>query len=155
MCSPPLDRERSYWHSPCYWGKNKIKASQEEARRTHQRIVRTIDSLFGLLRTVVRTGGWVVAMWLLYLSVKSIAGQHTEFNTTLRGIVNVSASKYVGYVLAVAIYGAYRREKSLKQKAIRDLDDHVKQLERRIDPNRSSSRLTASGTPRPEDLDEP
>ena len=45
------------------------------------------------------------------------------------------------------------RERHLRRKNAKNMSGHVEQLEKLIDPNRTSSGITKSGTTRPEDKD--
>jgi hypothetical protein len=124
------------------------------ARFEHQRKMHVTHNLFGVVREVVRRAPWVWLAYCGYLSVEALAGKTTTFNTNLAAVVRLGANKYFLLMVMVLAGGSYYVKDRLKKRAIRGLQKHVKQLEEKVDPNRSSSRLTADGTPTPGDLDD-
>lgn len=127
--------------------------SVTESKQVHQRWMLFIDSGFGLLRTIVRGASWVAAAYFLFRAAEVLAGQHTQVDATLKGVLDITASRYVGYVLAILLGGAYARERKLRRQVVQEHSGYIKALELRVDPKRSSSKLTPNGMPRPEDRD--
>ena len=87
----------------------------------------------------------------LYLSVDSLAGKHTFADIGMAILSDIKISEMVAYILGGGgvLYGIKYR--CLKGDNVQRTADRIAELEKRLDPNRSSSRLTSRGETRPGD----
>lgn len=92
-----------------------------------------------------------VMVYFVSDAVKSLAGQQTGANIDVNFIAGFSVSETMAWVVGAGgvLYG--QRERSLKGKAVKRLHERIEFLERKVDPNRSSSGLTPTGNTNPGD----
>lgn len=100
---------------------------------------------------LVRWGALAFIFWCMSGAIKALAGEQTFAKIAVAFCADISADRWVAYVLAGAgtIYG--RRERGLRKRNIPRLHKRIEDLEITIDENRSSSELTEHGDTRPED----
>lgn len=107
---------------------------------------------------VVRLSKWLPITgicYFAYLSIAALAGKNTLAAFGLYLVADLKVNTVVSH-LAMAAFGiggtsygyAQRR---LKQKNIERMSRKNEALEQKLDPNRTSSRLTKKGLTRPED----
>jgi hypothetical protein len=101
---------------------------------------------------------WVsicVIAWRLGLAVEALAGKATLADFSVFLIADLKANKVFSHIIMAALglggitYGA--RERRLRRKAIKQSGGRIAGLEKRLDPNRTSSGLMIDGRSRPED----
>jgi len=115
------------------------------------------QGIVAVAQTLVRTGGAVAIVFFCREAIGDLAGKSTDsdISFTLAGFDFVAdgmkPGEIVAYVVSVAsiLYGYL--QKRLKKKIIEKMHFRTEELERKIDPKRSSSHLTSSGDTRPED----
>lgn len=95
--------------------------------------------------------GIVACFGFLYLAVDSLAGKTTATDIALKAITDLKLDRGVLYVLTGGTALWAIRERKLRKKKTKDLGAYVKELEKHIDPNRTSSNLTETGDTHPED----
>jgi hypothetical protein len=90
-------------------------------------------------------------MFFVYKSVVALAGKETLASLGMSVFGNVKVSDGILYVLTGSglVYGLGQR--SLRRRTIKRLTPRSIDLERKLDPGRTSSGLTSKGTTRPED----
>jgi hypothetical protein len=88
---------------------------------------------------------------LFYLSVKSLAGHYTFADIGIKVLGDFKISEAFGYLFGAGGAGYGLRERRLRRQTTERLTARNATLERELDPNRSSSRLTTRGTTNPED----
>lgn len=110
------------------------------------------ESIVILGSTAIRTFGHVTIVFLLYLSVSRLAGQNTHADFALSVLLNEHAATAVGYLAGCGGCAYGLAQKKLRQKNIERTEGTIRELESRIDPRRSSSKLTQNGSTNPEDL---
>lgn len=107
---------------------------------------------------VVRLSKWLpitVISYFGYLSIAALAGKSTLAAFGLYLVADLKVNTVLSH-LAMAAFGlggtsyGYAQRK-LKQRNIERMSRKNEELEQRLDPNRSSSRLTKKGLTRPED----
>jgi hypothetical protein len=103
------------------------------------------------IHTIVPWTAAIVIMYFFYRSVASLAGQYTLAQIGMGFLGDFRLSEGVAYVFGAGgvAYGAKRRK--LQGDNIERTAKRISDLEKRIDPKRSSSRLTPRGKTRPED----
>ena len=124
---------------------------QLEAELRVLRNRRLSDGWASVATNVVRWGGLVGIAYFTSEAVKSLAGQQTAAAFVLLWPTEFKVHVAIPWVTAVAAtaYGLLQRH--LKNGTVKELHAYIKSLERRLDPNRSSSGLTSTGETRPED----
>jgi hypothetical protein len=119
----------------------------------HATIRKAIDSTFGFLKTTVRAAGWILAFYFLYLAISVISGKTTHFETTVRAVLNLSIDRQVMGIVIFLLGGTAYNERKLRRKTSQNRVDYIRELERRLDPGRSSSLLDSKGRPPIRDRD--
>ena len=107
---------------------------------------------------VVRLCKWVplcIICYFIYLSIASLAGRSTLAQFSLWLTADLKTNTVFSH-LVTALLGAGGvtfgiRERRLKRKNIERMSSQLAEYETRLDPKRSSSRLTSKGQTRPED----
>ena len=117
----------------------------------YQLIYRTLTSLF-------RWGGLAVIFYWIYRSVDAVTGQTTyaDIDIAFNALANLRSSLALGAVavlISLAFLGVWYGilQRNLRRKTVERLQKRVKELEKQMDPNRTSSELTTRGETRPED----
>jgi hypothetical protein len=104
---------------------------------------------------LIKYGALCFCVWLLAPVLVAFAGKTTlaSFGFSLLADLkaNTVFSHLVMGILGLGGAGYGLRERRQKRKEIKRLGNRVVQLEKRLDPNRSSSGLTIDGRSRPED----
>lgn len=112
------------------------------------------ERVFELLRHIVRYATFVAIAWIGYLALKELAGQ-TTVASFLFSYFNPSnheaASVAPPWVLTLLFLAWAFIERRFRYRKTEQLTLRIQELERRIDPSRKGSNLTASGLTNPED----
>src|SRR5258706_5912104 len=100
-----------------------------------------IDAFVALVKTIVQCGAVVWCMFYGYRIVAVLAGKETfaTLGVSILGDVKVSDGIYIVLSGGSLVYGIGQR--SLRRRNIERLTPHSVELEKRIDPNRTSSTL--------------
>jgi len=106
------------------------------------------------LRTAIRSFAVVACVVCLYFIADSLGGKRTEVVALLETFVRVGADRWAYLIVIALLGGAYYRERRVRRSQSKELGTYAKQLEARIDPGRTSSRLTLTGDPSKEDRDD-
>ena len=96
---------------------------------------------------------WVLIARYGYYAVVALAGKQTLADIGLKLLANVTFSQTLAWTGAGGATIWAMSERRLRKKIIRQKADRIKQLEEHIDRHRSSSRLMADGSTRPEDYE--
>jgi len=94
---------------------------------------------------------WVCIARYGYLAVVALAGKHTLADIGLKLITNMTFSQSVSWVATSGATAWALSERGLRKKVIKQKAKRIQELERSIDPDRSSSSLLPDGSTRPED----
>jgi len=107
-----------------------------------------ITSAFAAL---IRWAGVVLIARYGYLTVHDLAGQATTADIGIKLLTDVKISEALAWLLAGGgiLYG--RQQRKLRKDTVERLQERNRNLERTIDPKRTSSDLTPRGETRPED----
>jgi hypothetical protein len=145
-----------YWDdlAPCNrWGMTLAQTTRAEllAENRALKTARRNQGLFTLLNNLVRWGGVVLITRYIYLAIAALAGSRTfaDISINFLGNLQISALLAWGGTAGAIIYGL--RQRKLKHDTIEHLHRRIRELELRVDPRRSSSKLTERGETRPED----
>jgi hypothetical protein len=112
---------------------------------------KVIDALTPVPKYVAVVLGLGVAGHYIVQAITVLAGQHTDVSFVVKILLNLQADRWIAYILAGG-FGAYGwNERRLRRKDIERLTRHTGELEKRIDPNRTSSQLLPDGRTRWED----
>lgn len=105
------------------------------------------------LKTLIKWGGLGFIAYMLFLSTKELAGKTTDAKIVyfFRLIENFKLDAIIPLVFGImgVSYGILQRV--LRRREIGNWENHKKQLELKIDPNRKSSGLSKNGSTRKED----
>ena len=108
-----------------------------------------IDEIGKTVRTFLRCCTISVCVWLFTRILPEIAGTETSILVSFLADWKVLTSLGVGF----AGLGWGYIERRNRHKTVTRLSQRILELERRIDPNRTSTNLTAAGKTNPEDTD--
>ena len=120
--------------------------SEEERSRQHSRFLFVWGNIFRLFRyAIIGVAAWAIVYTGVYLPIKESAGKETIVNVVQKWIFDAQLNVYVAWGLAgaAALYARSERRKRLRER--RDRDNRIAELEKRIDPGRTSSGLTVEG----------
>jgi hypothetical protein len=81
----------------------------------------------------------------------AFAGRDTAATFSLSVITKLQADRWFAYLFGAGGVGYGLVERRLRRRNIKRLTKHTEELEKRIDPERTSSGLTPEGKTRPED----
>jgi hypothetical protein len=95
--------------------------------------------------------GLVLIAYLQYLSIKSLAGRLTFAAIAVKFITDFHLTEGVAYTFGIGGVGYGLRQRKLRKDGLERMGTRTKELESKIDPGRSSSRLTSKGETHPED----
>jgi hypothetical protein len=112
-----------------------------------------VNQRYLTLRTIIRGGCSVVVAYYGFEALKALAGESTRVDVALSLVLSAVAKLEVVILLSltgVACAWAVV-ERTLRHRKVERLQGRIRELETRIDPNRSSSGLTPAGRTRPED----
>lgn len=119
--------------------------------RTLQR-EKTATGWVSVLRTLVKTIGWVAVAYFAKESIVAFAGVKTFAELKGAFLADVRVSEWAAWLLVVLFGGYGLRQKKLRGRTIERLSRRNAELEALVDPNRTSSRLGTTGETRPEDI---
>src|SRR5438128_2329756 len=116
--------------------------------RTQERIaVATVEERYRTLRTLIRVAGAVYAVYLGHGALEVLAGETTKLALELSVLADVK------FTLTFALAGAATTwavaERIIRHRKVEQMQGRIKELETRLDPNRSSSGLTPKGKTNP------
>jgi hypothetical protein len=94
----------------------------------------------------------LVAIFIsVYFMVDRLAGQTTMAQVGVNVVGNIRISDAVAYIFGGSSGAWALRERQLRRKKTAEMAQHTQRLEALLDPTRTTSGLTQSGTTRPED----
>jgi hypothetical protein len=114
-------------------------------------VTRAVDALSPVPKYAMVIAGIGVAGHYIVEAITVLAGHETNVSFVLNILLNLQADRWIAYIAAGSL-GAYGwNERRLRRRDIERLTRHTEDLENRIDPKRTSSRLLPDGTTRWED----
>jgi hypothetical protein len=124
------------------------RAEYEFRVRKIAMITEMVSMIFSAL---CKWGGFAFMAWCTWGIAAALSGEHTTADIAFRAALDMRADQYAAYILGGGgvIYGI--RERRLRRKTTSRLTERTASLEKRIDPNRTSTGLPSSGDTRLED----
>lgn len=112
-----------------------------------------IDQRYTTTRTLIRAGALVICIWLFGKGLGALAGQETNIavNAALSLIGDFKFALSLTLAGSAAAWGAL--ERALRHRKVEYLQGRITELEKSIDPKRSTSSLTPEGKTNPYDRD--
>lgn len=108
------------------------------------------EQWFGLARTAIRTAGWVAAVYFLQFTVEPLAGHETLVSLKLALLGDLKFAATITLAGATTAWAVV--ERILRQRKTEYFQGRIKELESKVDPGRTSSKLTPKGKTNPMDL---
>lgn len=121
----------------------------QEVQRLRSRGV--VDQVGMTARTIVRVACVMFVAYMFKETIKELAGRETVTNILVSFFGSLSVNVAIAWGLAAAgvAYGEYQRR--LRKRTVSSWASRKAELERHIDPRRSSSGLSHDGDTHPED----
>jgi len=110
-----------------------------------------LDTFSVIIRDVIKWGGIAYLGRCTYLVIAVLAGKSTFADIGIRFLANVKVSDGI---IALLIGGGWAYgfgQRQLRRRHIKHIENSKNELERLLDPKRTSSNLTDKGTTRPGD----
>jgi len=110
-----------------------------------------LDTIGSATQTVIRYGALVGIAAIFSSALKVLAGKETILSVVMLIVAKFNLSQKVAYTIGSGgvLYGY--RQRRLRRKVIENMSEHQRALENLLDPGRTSSEITRSGTTRPDD----
>ncbi len=130
--------------------KEKSRAELQAELRVLRRY-RVGDSVASVLRELVRWGAVSFCAYMGFRCVAVLAGKITMAEIGVRVLGSLRVSEAVAWIFGAGGVGYGLRQRRLRRQTIERLSTRIQELERGIDPKRTSSHLTPRGETSPED----
>ncbi|MEW6351245.1 MAG: hypothetical protein AB1646_19490 [Thermodesulfobacteriota bacterium] len=111
-----------------------------------------IDALASIVNRLIPWAALVFIAHWIYLAILALAGQKTIADIGISFLGSVTVSEALAVVLGGGGIAYGLKQRKLRRDTIERLQARIQDLERRLDPNRTSSSLTRRGTTNPEDI---
>jgi len=115
------------------------------------RRVRATEGVATVLITAIKWGAILGVFRYISVMVVALAGQTTAADIGIKILGNFSISTALAWALGIGCAGYGRAQNKLRKDTVERLQKRIQELERGVDPRRSTSRLTSRGDTRPED----
>jgi hypothetical protein len=112
-----------------------------------------IDAAARVISTGIKYGCLAYCAWLALQGVRALSGKITLANIALNFLGSISTNNAVCYTVTGGAVGWGYLERRLRKAKTETFQGRVRDLEKLIDPKRSSSNLTPQGDTNP--MDEP
>jgi len=133
---------------------NKKTAAELRAENAYLRRVNHVSAWASVANSAIRWGALVVMALLARQAIQALAGKETDASLLLGleafGKVEVTWTVTIAVGLAGITYGL--KERGLRKETVKRLGARPKELEKRLDPGRTSSRITEKGDTHERDL---
>lgn len=131
-------------------GKTKTRAELEAENRLLRRIEKSRGAAF-VIGMLIRYSALVLCVRYGYLTVASLAGKSTLANIVVSALADVRVSETIAWLFGAGgtLFGFAQRR--FRKKTVERLSARNMELEKSIDPRRTSSALLPTGDTRPED----
>lgn len=120
--------------------------------KEHTLKIYVISRAFDLLRELVKASVWLGCAYFAWQATAVLAGRQTNADLNFSAFLAVDDDKGLPWVIAILMAGWAYLERRLRLNKTAQLQSHIKQLELRLDPNRTSSGLLPTGETNPEDV---
>src|SRR5438067_322025 len=105
-----------------------------------------LDTVSEIVKEAIKWGCLVVIAYFGYMCVEVLAGTSTSANIGIRVLGNVTFNKGVVALLTGSGWAYGLGQRSVRRKNIERIIPAKNELERLVDPKRTSSNLTSRGT---------
>ena len=122
-----------------------------EAELRVMRRQRNGGAVGSVANNLIRWAGVVAIAGFAYLSIDSLAGETTSADIGIRIIGNIKLSEVFAFLFGGGGVAYGLRQRTLRKSTIERLQERIKKLEEKKDPERSSSGLTPKGDTHPND----
>jgi hypothetical protein len=112
---------------------------------------RTAEGVTSVIRELIRWGGLILITRYLYLTVAALAGQQTTADIGINLLADLRITEAFAILFGSSGIAYALGQRKLRRDTVERLQGRIKKYERLLDPERSSSNLTARGETRPED----
>lgn len=122
--------------------------------RAENRLLRKFRLTEGVASVLNRGISWVGVVLVAryaYLAIAALAGQQTAAEIGINFLGEVRVSEALAWLFGAGGVAYGMGQRKVRRDTIERSADRIRSLEQRLDPSRSSSRLTPRGTTRPED----
>lgn len=128
----------------------KSKAQLEAELRVLKRS-RTAEGIISTIQATIKYGAIVWISYYAYLSISDLAGKRTFADIGLNFLANFKVTVVLAWIVGIVgiVYG--KAQNKLRKDTVERLQSRIALLEGKIDPSRSSSKLTTRGETNPED----
>jgi hypothetical protein len=113
---------------------------------------RIYDQLFATINTLIKFSSLVLMLYFVRGMIHDLAGRYTFADIGIKFLGDFRISEALAYIFGVGGIAYGRGQRKLRKERIEDLSSKKAQLEKIIDPDRTSSRLTKRGDTNPEDM---
>jgi len=113
--------------------------------------VRIIDLVGTVIMYGIKYGSFLLAIYMITDAAKAFAGKTSVADLALRVLADIKAPQWVAYALGLGGVGWGWNERRLRHRTVARMARNKEEAEKRLDPGRTSSNLTAEGKSRPED----
>lgn len=121
--------------------KAEVEASQKFALKVH-----VINRSFDLVGTGLRFGGWIALIYMgIVRPLQITAGKQTVVDFMYKAVLDLKLHMVVPWAAAALFGGLWYRERNLRKKTVAREHGRVTELEKQLDPGRTSSGLTIMG----------
>ena len=112
-----------------------------------------VEALVSVAGNLFKWGGLVLIARYTYLAIVALSGTTTiaDIGLGFRLFADIRVSQVLSWLLTVGGIGYGLSERQLRRRTIKRLQGRIIEGEKRIDPERTSSRLTARGETNLED----
>jgi len=110
-----------------------------------------ISKIFDLAKQLINGVIWVSLAYIGYLAIDSLAGKTTIANIVLKYLTAEESDYGIPWILTCAFAIWAILENKLRKRKTESFQGRIKELEERLDPNRTTSGLLPSGETHPED----
>lgn len=128
------------------------RPSAKQLQHGTQRIVAVSGDLTRIITSAFKWGGISAIAYFAFKSVDSLSGKETWANIGMQLISDLKVNRWLCYLLAGGTSLWAVGERRTRKRRVAQLSDRVIQLEKRIDPGRSSSMLPTTGDTREDDV---
>lgn len=125
-----------------------LSAQDLEFRRT----ALFTGAFVSVFNNLVKWAGLCGLGFISYLAIKEMAGQETMANIVVNFMTDIKVNQWLAYIVGGCGAGYGVAQRRTKNSTIARLSGRKEKLEQMIDPGRKSSKLTARGETRPEDI---
>ena len=107
-------------------------------------VLKTVRHLFGLAK-------WAVIAVCAWLSIESLAGKATMLKAVFEYTTGNKAAVILPWLVTIVMLVWALRERALRRRKTTQMQQHIRDLETRLDPGRTGSGLLLDGRTNPKD----